>query len=552
MDDKQKAKLADKLSGDRKLDSRYTKQNRAWFARKVVDAVAAVKPDAQVEAEATRVIGEANKRVKSDRDFKTSVPLDTAEATLERRDTVRRVEAIYGAIARTLELAETTNDALRQFIVRRRYRTAVRMVYHVNPNSNGYFFYPGACDQAPPPGRTSWRTNIDTKDLWERAGVGMVPLRVKASAGGTADPKSAAEKLWIAHPNACDANLFDCAHAVCCVLMDSLFEGADSDKLFKAVNARGPKHLLIVNPTLFKEQHFLWEKPTEPKKLFSKEAVPPDDLQLGDHVYIWNHGLYAQLWPPPFYFWSGEHAVVTNCGTRKFGDGKGFLFSGHGLDEPTTVEALYDKLIKDLQTALHRTYAIATIFLSFRRSGNVSIPAAKVQTDLFQAKMDDGAQVDVVGYQIEAKVRYIDYSAPPVKGSKPRMVTEDDFVAFEIDALKAIGISQYPIPTINAQRAVGIERLTPLVRTAEPGAGGNKYDTTLWQIPYVDTDTDARKTFPLFGGPKGSLRLLDRKEMPKFKFGRLDGPGSGAAVTRPTSDPSSTYVSFLRSSGAIP
>jgi hypothetical protein len=59
MDDKQRAKLADKLSGDKKFDSTYTKQNRSWFARKVVDAVAAVKPDAQVEAEATRLIGEA-------------------------------------------------------------------------------------------------------------------------------------------------------------------------------------------------------------------------------------------------------------------------------------------------------------------------------------------------------------------------------------------------------------------------------------------------------------------------------------------------------------
>ena len=550
MDDKQKATLAAKLSGDKAFDSMYTKQNRAWFARKVVDAVAAVKPDPQVEAEAKRVIGEANKRVKADRDFKTSVPLDTAEATLERRDTARRVEAIYGAIARTLELAETAGDPLRQFIARRRYRTVVRMVYHVNPNSNGYFFYPDDCTQPPPAGRTSWRTNIDSKDLWERTTVEMVPLRVKVPPGGTADPKNAAAKLWITHSNSCDANLFDCAHAICCVLMDSLFEGADSDKLFKAVNARGPQHFLIVHPDKFKETHFLWEKPSEPTKVFSKEEVLPEDLQVGDHVFIWNHGLYPQL--IPLGFWSGEHAIVTSCGTRSLSSGKGFLFSGHGLDEPQTVEQLYDDLIKTLQTATHRIFAIASIFLAFRRSNDHSIPPADVQKDLFKLTRPDGSQIDVLAYQIAKPFKYGDYRLPPKKAGSPTMVSEDGFIAFDMPAVKAIGIAKSDVLTIGNQRALGVENMTPLTRTAEPGAGGSVYDNTLWQIPYEDRDSGTRKTFPLFGGAKGALRLPDRKEMPQFKFAKLNPTDKGAFVTRPTSDPSSSYVSFLRTSGAIP
>lgn len=420
------------------------------------------------------------------------------------------------------------------------------MIYQVNPNSNGFFYYPGDCDQPPPAGRGTWRTNVETKDLWERfVGADMVPLRVKVPPNGTADPKSAAEKLWLAHASPCESNLFDCAHAICCVLMDSLFEAADSDKLFKAVFNRAREHLRIVHPFLFKEQHFLWEKPAEPQKLFSKEQVLPEDLQVGDHVFLTNHGLYPRLLPGGF--WSGEHAIVTDCGTRKFADGKGFLFSGHGLDNPQTVDVLYDRLVKELQTAMHRVYAIAKIFLNFRRNPG-SIPASKVQMSTFTDQKDDGTKVTVFGFDIEAPVKYGNYMVPPKKDGSPPMATEAGFLAFDIPDMKLIGIAGPHVDDVNKK---GLSLSTPLRRTADPAAGGNNYDRTLWQIVYFDTDAGAEKTFPVFGGPKGSLRLIDRKEMPKFFFGRMNPGDKEAFTTRPTSDPSATYVSFLRGSGAI-
>lgn len=550
MDDTSKAKLAAKLSGNKKFDNTYTKENRAWFARAVVEAVAAVKADADVEAEATRIITEANKRVAADRDFKIGVTLDTGETTLERRDTARRVETIYGVIARSTELADTSQDGLRKFLALRRYRTSVRMMYQVNPNSNGFFFYPDACEQPPPPGRGSWRTNIDTKDLWERSTVDQVPLRVRVPSGGAADPKSAAQKLWVAHnQDPCQSNLFDCAHGVSCVLMDSVSEAVDSDKMYKAIYSRGPNHLLIVNPNKFSGTHYLWEADSEPKKVFSKEKVPPADLQVGDHVYIWNHGLYPQLLP--LGFWSGEHAILTSCGTRDLADGKGFLFSGHGLDNPTTVEALHDGLIKTLQTAMHRIYSIGSIFLAFRKSNDTSIPTTKVQRDLFQMTKPDGTQVDVLAYEIETDFKFGNYLVKPKRDGSPPMVTESSFVAFDIPALNVIGIAMNKVDTIADQRNLGIEKMTPLFRTGTPSGGGSNYEKSLWQIRYQDSDSGTDKDFPLFGGPSGALRLLTRKEMPKFKFGRLLATDTGALVTRPTSDPSSSYVSFLRTSGAF-
>ncbi len=550
MDDAQKAKLAAKLSGDTKFDKNYTAQNRAWFARAIVNAVAAAKPDAQVEGEAKRIIGEAQKRVAADRDFTVGLAFDAGTALYERSTVSRRVETIYGVIAQAPALAETAQDALRRFIVRRRYRGTVRMVFDVNPNANGYFNYRGACAQPHPPDRPGWRTNIDTRDLWEPIGADDAPLRVKVPTGAAADPKAAAEKLWIAHDDACEGNLFDCAHTLCCVLMDTLFEGEDDDKLFKAVYARGREHLAIYNPSQWREQGFLWEQPTETRRLFSTEEVLPGDLQVGDHVYIWNHGLYPQLIPGGE--WSGEHAIVTDTGTRKLADGKGFLFSGHGLDVPQTVEHLHDGLVKQLQTALHRTYAIARIFLLFRSTGNASIPRNQWGDGLVQIPSAAGAPLDAIGYEVLVDFQYGDYTVKPRHDSSPPLIKEPGFVAFEIPALKAIVISPPGVDSIPDQLQRGFRfRTTQLIRTAEPAAGVSPYERTLWEIDYVDSDTGTNEKWPLFGGPNGTLRLLDRSEMPKFKFARLEATDAGAIVTRPTVDTSATYTAFLRTSGAL-
>ena len=131
------------------------------------------------------------------------------------------------------------------------------------------------------------------------------------------------------------------------------------------------------------------------------------------------------------------------------------------------------------------------------------------------------------------------------------MASESEFVAFDIPDMKAIVIATAGVQTIAQQRAIGIEHMTPLIRTAEPGAGGNRYDKTLWQISYMDSDTGTEKRLSLFGGPKGTLLLPSRKEMPKFRFGLLNPTDAGAIVTRPAVDPAPAYLSFLRASGAI-
>lgn len=552
MDEKLRASLVIKLSADKKFDSAYTTENRKWFVGAVLDALAITTPDSDLEGKARDVISKSCKILDASREFKVGIALDQATEWFERGDVARRVETIYGVIASNPALAEEANDALREFIIRRRYRTALRMIYYVNPNENGYFFYPYNCKLPPTDSRPAWRVNVESKDLWERASTRMVPLRVRVPSGTTPDPKKAAAALWNAHSDPCDANLFDCGHAASCVLMDSLFEADRSDLFFKSIHSRGPDHLLIVDPFMFKEQHYLWERDSEPRRVFSKEKVSPKDFQIGDHVFIWNHGLYPKLVPGGF--WSGEHAIVVNCGNRNLADGKGFLFSGHGLkNNLDTVEALHDDLVKTLQTGLHRAYSIGKAFLNYRRSNNTSIPSVKVQTaPPFKMKDRSNNDVDVFAYAVNVEFEYGNYRVEVAPGAKVPMVTEPGFIVFEVPSLKAVGISPPGVYTVAEQQEKGMDKLTVLQRTGTPGAGGNIYDRQLWEIPYRDSDTDTEKHFPLFGGPRGSLRLLERREMPKFKFGRLSATDVGALTTRPTSDASPSYVSFLRSCGALP
>lgn len=545
MDKALRKKLVDKLKDAKGFDPTYSKENRAWFCGAVLDQLAKTTADADLEKKATDIITNANARVKADRNFTLSLNLDAALSKVERKQVTERVETIYGVIAQNVDFADTTFDAVRQFIVKRRYRGIVRMVHEVNPNSNGFLRYPPEC-----PAWGDMRLNDDARPNWIPAVKGStVPLRVTDSA----DPETAAELILDkAYPDACKGNLLDCGNGTACVLMDTLFEAADTDKLFKAIKSRGALHMLVINPTLqiAKAPHFLFENDSEPKKLFSKQLVADEDLQIGDHVYLVNHGLYPNVAPNGA--WTGEHALVTQCGNRKAGDAKGFLFSGHGLDTPRTVESLYDDLVKYIQSYLHRTYTIADLFFQFRDK-KITIPASDL--DIQSLNFPASPPISMIAYRIVKPIKF-NYYVPPPTGGKPATLKEGTkdlpLVIFELDGGKDIRIAP---PTPNNTIANQMKRpnkMTILSRTDNPPSGGSIFDKTLWKIPFLDTETIKPAFYPLFGGPKGAFKLLDRADMPKKKFGRRNATDVGADATRPTSETTTTYVNFLKSIGAIP
>lgn len=552
MDKVLRLKLVNILKLAKEFDAAYSAENRAWFCGKILDQLASATPptpDADLQTKAAEIIKKANERVKADRDFTLQLTIDPPKDKLERKNIVGRVETIYGAIAQNKDFAETSFDAARQFIVKRRYRGITRMIHHINPNSNGFMRYPIEC-----PSAGGMRLNKFARSFWTAAKPPS-PVPLKLQSGITKDVDFAVEQIFIsAFPTvACDGNLLDCGNGTGCVLMDTLFEAANAKKLFEKIHSRNPQHLLVINPTfrLDKQPNFLFEDDTQAEKLFSKQLVAEEDLQIGDHVYLFNHGLYPNLLP--LGAWSGEHALVTQCGNRKPGDTKGFLYSGHGLGEPTTIEKLYDELITTLQTFIHRTYVIADLYFRFR-SGKISIPAADQETKTFKLGSDPKAPT-VVAHRLFKTVTFTDYSAAP-KGGKPVTFSEGTehlpLIIFEIPEQKMIGIApRLADNTIEFQVNL-MSKMTVLKRTVDPPAGGNVFEKTLWQLPFIDTETFTQKTFPLFSGKGGALKQIERSDMPKSKFGRRKPTDVGADTTRPTADTSATYIQFLRNAGAIP
>lgn len=568
--------LFKKLRSASGFDPNYSVQNREWFIGAVLDAVLAAdstRTDTQIETDVRAVITAANGFAKAERKFKVGVPLNADLEKLERKDVSRRVEVIYGVIGLNHKLADTSSGDLRQFLQKRRYRGVVRMVHQVNPNATrGFMHYPYDC-----PGNDTWRVNIDAQPFWKKTSAADVPLTVvdkidtnnDGQPDQDVDPHEAAAKIW-AKPflkaDVCKGNLLECATAASCILMDTLFEAADAKALFKSIKNRAPNHLLIVNPNKGQDTHYLWEKETETRNVFSRQMVAEADFQVGDHVVVQNHGLYPALIPGGV--WGAEHSLVTDLGNRKPNDGKGIRFGGHGIPEPFTIASVYDRLIKKLQTEMHRTFKIADLFLRLLRADPADpspIPAGQaIKTPNLEVK-DPRTQTKIKfdGYEIFFDVTYDDYEKEPKAGKRPTLTEGEGanpLVIFDIKQTNEIAIAR---PTLknkildqmsrmntstNHQVMVFIKRVP-----GTPPQGENYYARAAWQVPFVDADTETSTFHPLFGGRGGAFKQLERKQMPKGdgRFFRAGHPESGAFATRPTMTTTSQYITYLRSVGAI-
>ena len=185
------------------FDPNYSVQNREWFKGAVIDlelAAFPTKTDLQIASVVRQVITAANGFAKAELKFTVGVKLDADLEKLERKDDVRRVEAIYGVVGLNHNLAAPSSVLLRQFLHRRRYRGVVRMVYQVNPNdTRGFMHYPYDCKD-----NQIWRVNIDAQPFWKKTGAADVPLtvvdQIDTNNDGQPDkdvePHDAAAKIW--------------------------------------------------------------------------------------------------------------------------------------------------------------------------------------------------------------------------------------------------------------------------------------------------------------------------------------------------------------------
>lgn len=592
MDSKRRASIIKTLLSGKGLekysrfDPNYSAENRRWFVSAVVDAVLNDTPsweEDKVESRARAIISDANFSLQFDRDMEPNIGLEPSVKKLERKELARRVEALYGVIAQKKDLAKDADDSskplvqLRRFVARRRYRGVMRMVYQVNPNSLGFMRYPYDCAD-----NVHWRVNIDAQPFWTPLGTGDVPLTlVKIDTDhdnqpdADVDAADAAASIWsrpfpknesdpTAHEE-CKSNLLDCATATSCVLIDTLFEAIDPSPFFKSFNKRAPNQLQIVNPHKNQGTHYLWEDESEWRNVFSKDLVLEADFQIGDHVVVQNHGLYPALVPGGL--WVAEHSLVTNLGNRNPNSGKGIRFGGHGLDDPFTMPTVYDHLIKELQTQLHRTFKIADLFLRIQRKDPADpseVPAGNVIVSPNLEVKDPRTQQKIKfdGYTIFFDVTYDNYKKPPKKGRRPTITEgegDNPLVIFDIKETNEIAIAR---PTLKNKLVDQMGRMNQATDSimvfikrvpGTPAPGENYYARSAWQVPYVDNTTDKVVFHPLFGGPKGSFVQLERKQMPTGvgRYFRNDPDQAGAFITRPKIDITNLYTGYLRSVGAI-
>ena len=426
-----------------------------------------------------------------------------------------------------------------------------RMDVFVNPNSQGYFRYPRTCSA-----NQTWRVNVDAQPYWESAPPPPEPwpIPLKRPTTGSPDIVQALAKLFTAKSTPCDGNLLDCALTAGAVLLDSLLEAKDPVKLLKELDDRvvvgGRTNVALHHITKATQASYIGDD--RPTGLFERANVLVGDLQVGDHVYVFNHPLYKVFHPNDD--WTGEHSLIYNGGDRDPKSKAGYRLGGHGKEG--TVYSFYADFLKELQTDLHRAFRIGGIFLAWKRSGGTIPATAQVMTASTTAPFDGGT-VAVDLHQFDVDYKYPDYTKAPKKGKRPEK-RETGFVIADVPSLrrflilKARRLTDVDLPTWTAE-AITFQR---------SAAAGAEFDPVPWAIMYLDlskVDEDPATPLPaldrweLFERKGSALgqRMLTIDDLFKSPFAKWNVNAQEIGATRPRVSFTAAYKTFLSASGAI-
>jgi hypothetical protein len=542
MDGKARKALISELAVPKNFDPNYYEQaNRSWFVDKLIRVFEDRQtPDDQIEQKVRDVVSKSKAIVAAKRDFQLRLSL---EKTYEAASRKRRVEILYGAIATDPEFAEPAYAAFLDFIAARRLRGVARMDLFINDDRLGYFLYPQPCGQP----YLTWAVNADARPDWEPVLSDFAtPLRLKAA---VTDASAAIDKLWRPRDVECDRNLFDCATAMSCLLMDTLREARDATVLLGHVRGRSDHHLMICHPNvvpsgLVPNAHFLWDGAQT--RLFTKENVLPEDLQVGDHVYIMNHPIYSGL--DPTGFWNGEHAIVSDLGDRTL---NGIQLSGHGIPQ-SSANQLVAQLVKTVQGHVQRLYNQVLLFLKFMNPGSTSIPPEtptvppeSVQRD--QVMVPTGPTTTALAdrYRFDVAVKSMDFSNTPAPQTDPAGFEVLFFPSADEFLVRPKGL-------VVKRPFLG----TLLKRQGELPPGADRFDPARWSLLY-DPDPSGQikpPPLPLFTQKRNgvvTIRQFRRDDLPAFPLGKLKASDKGGLVTRPTVLSGTPYQDFLEAQDAI-
>jgi hypothetical protein len=576
MDPKARKKLVDDFVDPKKknFEATFSKGNQRWFVEKVLGgALAAGQADAAATAKVRDVIIKSRAIAVAQRDFALALTAgDNARFSKRLLAAMRkhRVEILYGAIAHNTELAEPARLGYLLLTAKRRFRAICRMYCWVNPNGQGYFRYPHRC-----PADQTWRVNEDAKPFWEPfhppPAFGL-PIRLKLQANGDRDPVTGLSKMFVRKDNACKGNLLDCSSVAALLFMDAVNEAKDPAKLLKKLatfaNYMQIKQLSLPGGATFQEDGTA-------EGMMEQLARPARDLQVGDHMYIFNHPLYKTFRPTGS--WRGEHSLVYISGDRNYKSQSGFVFGGHGKNG--TLYQFYDAFVSELKTHLAFARQLMTAHLAFMRGGAAAILPGTVLEEEHPVSVDrvdpaTGNRVwaPAVPFRMlsyDAAVKARDFTKVPTRTNrKPKAgpagflvlqsKTEDVFyldgvekhnedISLEKNIKKTIGEVWPPGKTHFAIK---------FVRVAPAPAGSSavvRYDPKQWGVVYADLSAAAAKTWPFFvaDGAKMKRKELTLDDLFDSPFNMFVKAGSEVRVTQPKVNFTPAHQTFLTTNGAL-
>lgn len=533
----------------------YALANRNWFIRHMIKHYALT---GVADANISSTIQTFTQQCKTIADSKQNFSIGVAFSAAILRSTIsRRVAIIYGALAANPDLATSINANLLDFVVKRRFRAVMRMDYFVNLNSRGYFRYPNTC----PLFAGDYKVVDDAARFWQAFDGGwngeFFRLTPAPSIGPPVDPALSIERLFVSKRNACQGNLLDCARVLSIVFMDALFESVNKDTLLGYLATKTDTHMTvgsstshnsyisICHPNDAPNSQFITD--TTPEGLFSKLDVLSADLQVGDHVYIYNHPLYKVFHPNGA--WRGEHALVYDVGDRNYRSRNGFMFGGHGKEG--TLYGFYSAFMQELKTHIERTYEIARVHLTFLQEGNYadgihSLGGGGDVTVLTTTLTGGTTAGQVTLLEYHKSISYVDYQ----HGGRRRTVSR-----FVIGHPTRMGFWIDAHSTNTAVISAGTPTdPIPIGRKSAPSGGATDteiYDPEFFAIIYA-TQNGANAFYDLFQRASARLRLrqININDLFAEPFATVPGTAS-LETTQPRVDVSATYQNYLRSQGAI-
>ncbi len=543
----QKVTIIRALSTRVYFNRHYSPINRNWFIRHMIDYYSAHGvADSAIRSTVQTFLTTCKTIVNSKQNFTIGVPFGAA---IVRAKKTRRIEILYGAMAANPDLSIAANANLLDFIVKRRYRSVMRMDYFVNPNHQGYFRYPGTCSTS----GGNYQVNISATAYWTRYTNQYFRT---LSPPAPLLPIINIEKLFIRKSNPCEGNLLDCARVMTVIFMDSLFESHDRTVLLPYLVAKPDFAYTVPGSSPAVTYNFAYlgichphDEPivqfitdTSSEGLFSKPNVPPTDLQVGDHVYIYNHPLYKVFNPNGS--WRGEHALVYDINNRNYRSRNGFLFGGHGKEG--TLYQFYSAFMQELKTHIERTYAISKVHLEFRQAGNVS---DGTHTITGGTVIINTTTTGVKIFEYHKTISYTDY------GNRGRTRTQSQFVVAHGNGLPYLFWIDKETTTAGLIANGQPTEPIPLKRRTNPAPGSSstdEYNPEFYSIVYRKPDSTTDEFYNLFQRVSGRIRLKQINIADLFADPFMVNPGtSDLRTTQPRSDASSAYQTFLRAHSAI-